>query len=72
MRASLALRALAQEQEIVPEEKELLEEVQKILQQAGGNPEAQERIRTHAFHDYLKNQIVTRKTVEWLKSKIVE
>ena len=72
VRASLALRALAQEQEIVPEEKELLEEVQKILQQAGGNPEAQERIRTHAFHDYLKNQIVTRKTVEWLKSKIVE
>ena len=72
VKASLVLRALARDQEIVPEEKELLEEIQKILQQAGGNPEAQERIRTHAFHDYLKNQIVTRKTVEWLKSKIVE
>jgi trigger factor len=72
VKASLVLRALAKDRDIVPEEKELLEEVEKVLRQVGGDPAAQERIRTHAFHEYLKNQIVTRKTVEWLKRKIVK
>ena len=56
---------------IVPEEKELLEEVEHILQHAGNDPVLLERVHSHAFHEYLKNQIVTRKAVEWLKKKVV-
>ena len=71
VKATLALRALAKSEQIVPEEKELLEEVEHILQHAGNDPVLLERVHSHAFHEYLKNQIVTRKAVEWLKKKVV-
>ncbi|MFA4872497.1 MAG: trigger factor [Patescibacteria group bacterium] len=71
VKATLALRALAKSEEVIPEEKELLEEVEHVLQHAGNDPVLLERVHSHAFHEYLKNQIVTKKTVEWLKKKVV-
>lgn len=72
VKASLVLRRCAEAQKIIAEDKEILEEIEKILSQTAGDRATQERIHSHAFHEYLKNQIVTRKTLEWLKSKIVE
>ncbi len=71
VKATLALRALSKSEQIVPEEKELLEEVEHILQHAGNDSILLERVHSHAFHEYLKNQIVTRKAVEWLKKKVI-
>ncbi|MEW6610612.1 MAG: trigger factor [Patescibacteria group bacterium] len=71
VKATLAMRALAKEQDIMPEEKELAEEVEHVLRHAGSDPVVVERIHSPAFREYLQNQIVARKTIEWLKIKVV-
>lgn len=71
VKAMLALRALAKSEEIVPEEKEVLEEVEHVLRHAEHDPVLLERVHSHEFHEHLKNQVVTKKTVEWLKKKVV-
>jgi len=72
VKSLLVMRNVAQEQDIKAEDQEVLQEVEEMVKQAQGDLSIQDRVRTHEFHEYLQNKIVTRKTVEWIKERVAK
>jgi len=71
VKASLVIKAVADERKIEVSEQELNEETEKILLQVKGNPEAEGNIKSTGYQHYLQTIIRNRKVLEALKKELI-
>ena len=71
-KSALVLRAVAKQANIEVSKEDIENEITQTLKLYGGNKQAAENIRQPAYQDYLRNLIAARKTIEYIKSKMVK
>lgn len=67
VKISLLIREIARKEEIKVGTQDVEKETEKLLEQYKDNKEIQEKIKSSAYKDYLKNMLSGRKVVEKLK-----
>ncbi|MDO9399460.1 MAG: trigger factor [bacterium] len=67
VKVSLVIRAIAHTEKIIATDKEVEDEVEKLLKQYGDKDDIKERITSQAYKDYLINNITGKKVLEKLK-----
>jgi len=67
IKIALAIRAISKVENIGVNEKEVAEEMEKLMNAYKNNPEMQKQIREPGFADYLRSRIENRKTLEAIK-----
>ncbi len=67
VKISLVIREIAQIEKIAITDKEIKEEVDKLLKQYGDKDDIRERITSKAYQNYLENNMTGKKVVEKLK-----
>ncbi len=72
LKVALVLNEIAKIEEIKPDEKEIDHEVDEVAKTVGDNKEAREYVFSPAFRDRLEHQVRNRKTVEFLKKKMIK
>ncbi|RJR31133.1 trigger factor [Candidatus Parcubacteria bacterium] len=72
IKSALLLRELAKQNKIEVSGKEIDEEIKKVVQMYGADSKIREQTRSKDYHDYLQNILITRKTMDFLKSKTVK
>ena len=68
IKIALVIRAIGKAEAVKADDKEIAEEMEKMMNVYKDNAEAQKQIRNPEFADYLKSRIVNRKTIEILKT----
>jgi trigger factor len=69
IQAAVIMNALAEQLSIEISDEEVLDEVQKLMNQ-NRDPQAQERFRSEAFHDHLRVTMRNRRIISTLKEKV--
>jgi len=72
IKVALLIRAYGIEQKIEVSDKEIAEEVEKQMNMYKNDPKTQEAIRDPEYADYLKTILRNRKTLTWLKDKLIK
>lgn len=67
IKIALALRTMGKMENIKADDKEITEEIEKLMNTYKDNPEAQKQIREPGFSDYLRTKIENKKTIELIK-----
>ena len=67
VKASLIIREIGKLEKILVSHEEIHEEIDKILKQYKGKKDIEERINSHAYHDYVENNLTGKKVVEKLR-----
>ena len=67
VKISLVIREIARAEKITVTDKEVKEEVDKLLKQYGSKDDIREKIISKAYQDYLMNNITGKKVIEKLK-----
>jgi len=70
VKTALAIREVGQQEKIEIDQDELNKEHEKLLSFYKDSPEIQERMKTDEYKEYLRNVIINRKVIEWLKKQI--
>ncbi len=70
VKSALIIRELSEQEKIEVDDSEILEEQQKLLNQYSDNAEAQEKIRTEDYVDYIRTNIKNKKVMDLLKEEI--
>jgi trigger factor len=68
IKLALVVRAISKAEGLVADDKEIAEEMEKMMNAYKDNAEAQKQIREPGFADYLRTKIVNRKTIELIKN----
>lgn len=71
VKTALAMRALSLEKDIKAGDKEIEDEMNKMLEQYKGQEQIQEQIKSLSGRDYISNLIRNRKIIEFLKKEII-
>ncbi|MDD5043658.1 MAG: trigger factor [Patescibacteria group bacterium] len=72
VKTALVIRGVAGQENISVEEKDIDEEVKKMLSLYADSPEIQESIKSQSGREYLANLIRNRKTIDLLKKQIIK
>ncbi|MFA4906411.1 MAG: trigger factor [Candidatus Margulisiibacteriota bacterium] len=72
VKVALIIRAYGLEQKIEVNAKEIAEEVEKQMNMYKNDPKTQEAIRDPEYADYLSTILRNRKTLAWLKDKLIK
>ncbi len=67
IKIALAIRAISKTENITADDKEVAEEMEKLMNAYKDNPEMQKQIREPGFADYLRTRIENRKTLDLIK-----
>ena len=67
IKIALVIREIANVENIEVSDKEIIEEVEKMMNAYKDNPDAQKQIQAPEFQDYIKSRIENRKTIELIK-----
>jgi len=67
IKISLVIREISKIEKVEADDKELVEETEKMMNAYKNDPDAQKQIRTAEFADYLRTRIINRKTIDVLK-----
>lgn len=67
IKTSLAIRKIAEDENIKTEEKEIDEEINKMLKLYGDNPEIEKNLKTETHRNYFKNLLLNKKVIEKLR-----
>jgi len=67
VKASLIIWEVGKLEKIAVKHEEVHEEIDKVLKQYKGKPEVEERIKSHAYHDYVENNLTGKKVMEKLR-----
>jgi trigger factor len=71
VKTAIISREIYQEQKMEVRPDEVEKEVEGLLKNYAGNPEAKKQLESETYKDYLKNILGNRKVLEYLKGKIV-
>ncbi len=71
-KGALVLREVEKQQNIKATDQEVEDEIKNILLSYPDDLQAEQKIKTPAYKNYLKNVIASKKTVDYLKSIMVE
>ncbi len=72
VKTAILIREIAEQEKIEASDAELLEEVQKLLNQYKDSAEMQTEIRGEEYQDYLRTTLRNRKVIALLRQSIVE
>jgi len=72
IKTALIIRDIGEKEKIEVADSEILEEVQNLINQYKENAEAQARIRSEEYHDYLRTTLRNRKVIEMLRKEVIE
>jgi trigger factor len=67
IKVALAIRAIGKAESVSADDKEVAEEMEKLMNAYKNDPEMQKQIREPGFADYLHTRIENRKTLELIK-----
>jgi len=67
VKVSLVIREIGNIEKIAVSHEEIHEEIDKILEQYKGKKEVEERVNSHAYHDYVENNLTGKKVVGKLR-----
>jgi len=67
IKIALAIREIAKAEKIEVNDKEIIEETEKMMNAYKDNPEAQKQISAPEFQEYMKSRIENRKVIEIIK-----
>jgi len=67
VKASLIIREIGRIEKITVDHEEIHKEIDKILEQYKGDEKVAERVNSHAYHDYVENNLTGKKVVEKLR-----
>jgi len=67
VKVSLIIREIGNSEKISVSHEEIHKAIDDILKQYQGNKEIEDRINSHAYHDYIENNLTGKKVVEKLK-----
>ncbi len=71
LKTILIIRALAKREDVAVNETEIAEEIARAMNQYKDDPASQEQIRTEEYADSVRNILRNRKTIEYLREKVV-
>lgn len=72
IKVAIILKEVAKKENIKANEKELDTELDKIAEQYKDNEEARKQVFSPQYHDYIAHQMTNRKTIDFLKGKMVK
>lgn len=72
VKTAILIREIAEKESIEASDGDVLEEVQKQMNAYSGNPEAQARVRTDDYQDYLRTTLRNRKVIDVLGKQVVK
>jgi trigger factor len=72
VKTAILIREVAEREKVEATDAEVLEEVQKLINQSTGDAEMQERLRSEEYQDYLRTTVRNRKVIELLRTAIVQ
>ena len=67
VKVSLIIREVAGQEKISVAHEEIDKAIEDILKQYKGKAEAEERVKSHAYHDYVENNLTGKKVMEKLR-----
>lgn len=71
LKTILVIRALAKREQIAVSEADIAEEIARTMNQYKDDPASQEQIRSEEYADAVRNILKNRKTIEYLREKVV-
>ncbi len=72
IKVSLIIKEIGDKEKVEVSDKEVAEEVEKMMNENKENPEQQKTIRSEEYADYIKALLKNRKVIEMLKGKMVK
>ncbi len=72
VKSALVLKEIEQREKIKVSDREVDQEIENILSSYPGDNQAEQKLKTPSYRRYLKNIIASKKTIDFLKSKMVE
>lgn len=70
VKSALIIREISEQEDIEIDDSEILEEQQKLINQYSDNAEAQKKIRSEDYIDYIRTNLKNRKVMDLLKETI--
>lgn len=72
IKVAILLKEIAKKENIAVDEKELDAELDRVAEQYKDNEEARKRVYDPQYREYVRNQMQNRKTINFLKEKMVK
>lgn len=72
VKSALVIKEIAKMEKVGPEKEEINTEIEKALQLYPADNQAQEKIRSPGYREYIKEVLTNRKVIDFLKSIIIE
>jgi trigger factor len=72
IKVSLVIKEIGDREKVEASDKEVAEELEKMMNENKENPEQQKTIRSEEYADYIRALLKNRKVIELLKGKIVK
>jgi len=70
VKAALVMRAIGEKEKVEVDDAEVMAEIERQMNEATGDAERQERIRSEDFHDYVRAMLRNKKVLERLRKQI--
>lgn len=72
IKTALIIRDIGKKEKVEVKDSEVMEEVQKLMNNYSDNAQAQEQIRSNEYQDYIRGTLKNKKVMEFLREKSIE